>query len=1381
MKKILLTLIPIIALSFNVYSQCTTVISTQNDTANCNGDVAILLQGYSGIVIDETFNCNLLCNSWQATSSAQTNAAPCGNIPPSQDGSDYIWMGDLANVPRALITGAIDLSGSDSICFELIYAQQGGCANAEGPDESDEGVTLQYSIDFGLTWIDIAYYMPDGQVLPSNPGTGYLPFGPVGPPSPLTVWNEICVGIPTAAMVTGAQLQWIQEVSSSIANDHWGLDNIQINQTDPNFHFFNGASDLGTAPVTHTVTITSDTALYYNYINITNGELCQDTIDLYLHPTDAGEDITISCSTLGSQLQVNGVDSSSIVIWTPALGLNNQNIHNPYANPINDQMYIVTSDCGSDSTFVNVVPIFEPYANTSNDSICVNDSSLLLATSDQPMNGYTYEWTNFVPNNSIATTPVFPTINTTYYLEMVSDSGCVRNDSVVIYVGAIPKTINYLGDLRTCRGDSTQITVEAIQPTFFDDFDNGANFSIWADIQNGTANTDCGSVSGDALHFNGIGDRHAQLIPLNVLVSGGTVSFDLIYGGFSAPGTSCNFVSFLDNVEFQYSLTGLPGSFVTLTTYNPADFVWTSITEVIPAAAAGPTTVFRVVQPTHSGNNTDNWAIDNFLVELDCTGVGCVNYTYDWTPTTTVSDPTSLNPFFFPAVTTTYSLSISPEGFSCNSAADVIIIEVDELTINTTPTDTFLCEPATILLDAEIQGFANSCDGVYSVTPVSANILTGTATTVSLGDDAMSGSIPIPFDFEFFCEAKTSFAISSNGFLSFSSTDNGCCAGENLPTPDTFNPDDVIALMWSDLNPTNGGIISHFVTGSAPNRVQVIEFASVPHYGSSGATVSGQIQLFETSNIVEVHCIDCQSDNGVITMGIENSTGTMGYTPPGYNAADWSAVNEGWKFIPSNSQVNFNILWSPNTDISAIDNTDPLVSPQVTTDYVIEVLNINNCAFYDTATVNIYESNTTITANPNPVCEGIDIQLNATGADSFIWTPATDLSNANISNPISSTTSEITYYVEYNTGGCIENDSISIEILPSPTADINNGTNPVEFCEGTTTTLSINNLTGWTYAWTGPETGSGNSLDITTPGLYTVIYNDGSCANTSSVNVLANSLPTFDFSSLDTILCCTDDSTIIEFSAVINNGVTIQDVYWNGLLANNSSEIIYSNSNGNSITNELNILRVITDKGCIANAELPYISTRCANPVITGADTVYSKTTELFDLLSGETNATTTNYTWSTNDVLSSTPINDVTAEDAEVNGDGYGLYYLDVTVTNSYDGKDYPCIEIASTKNYEVIKLEDPEYPDAFTPKNGDQVNNLFLPVVSNFATIKEFRVYNRWGQLVYDIATADNKEGWDGTWNGVDQEAALYLYFMNISHPDKDFITEGNVTLLR
>jgi gliding motility-associated-like protein len=64
---------------------------------------------------------------------------------------------------------------------------------------------------------------------------------------------------------------------------------------------------------------------------------------------------------------------------------------------------------------------------------------------------------------------------------------------------------------------------------------------------------------------------------------------------------------------------------------------------------------------------------------------------------------------------------------------------------------------------------------------------------------------------------------------------------------------------------------------------------------------------------------------------------------------------------------------------------------------------------------------------------------------------------------------------------------------------------------------------------------------------------------------------------------------------------------------------------------------------------------------------------------------------------------------------------------------------------------------PTGFTPDNNGQ-NDLLRPKLINFRSIKYFRVYNRWGKLVYQ--TSAMGEGWDGRINGSPQPTETYSW---------------------
>ena len=64
----------------------------------------------------------------------------------------------------------------------------------------------------------------------------------------------------------------------------------------------------------------------------------------------------------------------------------------------------------------------------------------------------------------------------------------------------------------------------------------------------------------------------------------------------------------------------------------------------------------------------------------------------------------------------------------------------------------------------------------------------------------------------------------------------------------------------------------------------------------------------------------------------------------------------------------------------------------------------------------------------------------------------------------------------------------------------------------------------------------------------------------------------------------------------------------------------------------------------------------------------------------------------------------------------------------------------------------------------------------------VQTFRVYNRWSQEVYNGDEAHGT-GWDGTFQGVEQPADVYIYVLVYQRPnDAESITvRGEVTLIR
>lgn len=91
---------------------------------------------------------------------------------------------------------------------------------------------------------------------------------------------------------------------------------------------------------------------------------------------------------------------------------------------------------------------------------------------------------------------------------------------------------------------------------------------------------------------------------------------------------------------------------------------------------------------------------------------------------------------------------------------------------------------------------------------------------------------------------------------------------------------------------------------------------------------------------------------------------------------------------------------------------------------------------------------------------------------------------------------------------------------------------------------------------------------------------------------------------------------------------------------------------------------------------------------------------------------------------------------------------------------------------------------PNTFSP-NGDGMNDLFYPRGTGLFTVKTFRIFNRWGQLVferYNVLPNNATDGWNGTYNHKPLQSDVYVYMMEILCENGNVIpVKGNVTLLK
>lgn len=189
-----------------------------------------------------------------------------------------------------------------------------------------------------------------------------------------------------------------------------------------------------------------------------------------------------------------------------------------------------------------------------------------------------------------------------------------------------------------------------------------------------------------------------------------------------------------------------------------------------------------------------------------------------------------------------------------------------------------------------------------------------------------------------------------------------------------------------------------------------------------------------------------------------------------------------------------------------------------TTPYTVTGTDVNGCKNTGTATVTV-NANPIISATGGAFCVGTTgVTLASSGAGigaTYTWTPATNLSNPGISNPVATPTVTTTYTVTgKDANGCTGTQTATVTVNPKPTISAIGGA----YCENATTkstTISASGAVGSSsYSWS-PATDLSDSASANpiasplTTTTYTVTGTDGNgCSNTATALVTIYQKPT---------------------------------------------------------------------------------------------------------------------------------------------------------------------------------------------------------------------------------------------------------------------------------
>jgi gliding motility-associated-like protein len=392
----------------------------------------------------------------------------------------------------------------------------------------------------------------------------------------------------------------------------------------------------------------------------------------------------------------------------------------------------------------------------------------------------------------------------------------------------------------------------------------------------------------------------------------------------------------------------------------------------------------------------------NFNTTVSGPGVDLANGIYSWTtfPPARIADLSSTsvnNPIGQIAGTPGDSaFYIVQYQYGACVGRDTVELYFNPGSVIVTPAIDTICPGDTIQLNAVLSDtfvtYNPVCDD-YTLQSIAFSPIAGTGISAGVQcDDCVSAALPIGFNFDFYCTTYSQFRASSNGFISFDpAPGSGCCTGQLLPNASA--PNNLIALIWEDLNPSSCGTVTYFSTGTAPNRRLCVNFNNVCFFGSTTNTVNGQIVLHETTNIIDLF-ISPMTPPGtfdLMTMGIESQGGLFARTVPGRNNANFSIPTaEGWRFTPVPNAIfePISYNWTPNIQMSNDTIRNPFVYPAGDITYYIDISE-GNCVMRDSVQIFV---NSTIPAPTvscgNPVNYPTEIQFEwggSTGATGWAY------------------------------------------------------------------------------------------------------------------------------------------------------------------------------------------------------------------------------------------------------------------------------------------------------------------------------------------------------------------------------------------------------------
>jgi len=466
--------------------------------------------------------------------------------------------------------------------------------------------------------------------------------------------------------------------------------------------------------------------------------------------------------------------------------------------------------------------------------------------------------------------------------------------------------------------------------------------------------------------------------------------------------------------------------------------------------------------------------------------------------------------------------------------------------------------------------------------------------------------------------------------------------------------------------------------------------------------------------------------------------------------------------------------------------------------YWVRITNANGCIGTDTININYVYAEQVNLGRDTSLCMGNTLLLNPGVANAqFLW-------STGAVTPTITVSQSGQYWVRVSNTNCVVTDTINVSVDVPPVFSLGNDST---LCPGNSLLLSPS-VSGAQYNWSNGSMLS--QLSVAQPGIYWVDVKAGSCTVRDSIRIMHFSVPALTLGADQRF--CEGDSLLLQAAPGFdtynwNTGSTATSVfvkqtgsYWveattadlckardtmqvlslytlplpelgnDGSICNGSDRLLSpsgsytqyqwstgANSSGIRVNSPGLYTLLVTDQyGCRGKDSVRILSLLPLPGGFLPADTAICSYGEL--LLTA--NSSYNQYNWSTG------------ATTSGIRTRQPGDYWLEVTDAGQCKGRD--SIRVVLKDCMEGLFV-----PSAFTP-NSDGVNDLLIPMLFGQIDNIDFRIYNRWGEIIYSSKTPG--QGWNGLRNGLPQDTGMFIWICRYQLKGQPVKTEkGTVLLIR